>query len=102
MWLFGNKKIRYATRSPKWNKIRKQHLDKNPACIACGSLIKPEVHHIVPVHVDPNKELDYDNLVTLCDRYCHFIFGHLMNYKSWNKNVIIDAEKYLKNINNRP
>lgn len=94
--------VRYASRSYKWPKVRKKHLEKQPCCAACGSCTRPEVHHITPVHLDPSKELDPDNLITLCDKYCHFIFGHFMNYHSWNPNVIEDAREYLNNKNNRP
>lgn len=97
-----SKKLRYAVRSPKWPSIRKEHIEKQPCCQACGSCKKPEVHHIIPVHVDPSKELDPDNLITLCDKYCHFVFGHFMNYKSWNENVENDAAWYFKRINSRP
>lgn len=102
MWFFSNSNNRYADRSPGWANLRKKHLEKQPCCQACGSCVKPEVHHIVPVHVDKTKELDPENLITLCDKYCHFIFGHLMNYKSWNTNIIEDAAIYRRNINNRP
>ena len=94
MFWFSNKKIRYALRSSQWPAIRKEHLKKEPCCRACGSCTKPEVHHIVPVHLDPTKELDPDNLITLCDKYCHFVFGHLMDYKSWNVNVKKDSDIY--------
>lgn len=96
------KQLRYAERSPKWSQIRKQHLKSNPVCAACGRDKKLEVHHIIPVHVDPSKELDVDNLVTLCDNPCHLIFGHLMNYKSWNKDVIQDCIVYLNKVKNKP
>jgi len=101
MWFF-NKKIRGAYRSSKWPKLRKQHIEKFPNCQACGSDKKPEVHHIIPVHLEPSKELDPDNLITLCDKYCHFALGHFMNYQSWNVNIIEDAAKYLENIRNMP
>jgi len=102
MWPFSSKKIRYAVRSPGWAALRKEHIGRQPCCQACGSCKKPEVHHIVPVHLDPSKELDPDNLITLCDKYCHFVFGHFMNYKSWNKNVVRDAWWYLNQKKNRP
>ena len=101
MWLF-NKKIRYAVRSPKWPTVRKEHLKKQPCCQACGSCKKPEVHHIVPVHLNPEEELNPKNLITLCDKYCHFIFGHFMDYRSWNINVVNDAAKYLDKKINKP
>lgn len=70
--------------------------------MACGSCTKPEVHHIVPVHLNPDLELDPENLITLCDKYCHFVFGHLMDYKSWNVDVVGDSAEYLQKIKNKP
>lgn len=96
------KKNRFDERSPGWTKIRKEHLKNNPNCAACGRNKKLEVHHIVPVHLDPSKELDLENLITLCDSPCHFVFGHLMDYQSWNKEIISDCENYLKKIKTRP
>jgi 5-methylcytosine-specific restriction enzyme A len=101
--MFGFKKyIRYAYRSPKWSSVRKQHIENNRTCAACGRDKKLEVHHIEPVHVNPDRELDPTNLITLCDNPCHFVFGHLMNYKSWNTEVIKDCETYLRKIESRP
>jgi len=101
MWIF-NKEIRCAKRSPKWKNIRQQHLSNNPCCTVCGSCTKPEVHHIVPVHINADKELEQDNLITLCDKYCHFIFGHLMNWKSYNQHILSDAESFQNKLLNRP
>lgn len=101
MWLF-TKKIRFAVRSPEWSGVRKQHLEKYPYCAACGRNKKLEVHHIEPVHLNPDRELDLDNLITLCDDPCHIVFGHLMNYKSWNKNVVDDCKVYLNKVKNKP
>jgi len=70
--------------------------------MACGACKKLEVHHIVPVHLNPDLELDPENLITLCDKYCHFIFGHLMDYKSWNVDVVNDSAEYLQKIKNKP
>lgn len=99
---FKSKFLRYANRSPRWSSIRKQHLKDNPCCAACNRCEKLEVHHIEPVHVNPSRELDPTNLITLCDSPCHITFGHLMNYKSWNPDVEIDCRKYLDKIKNRP
>jgi 5-methylcytosine-specific restriction endonuclease McrA len=101
MWPF-RKELRYAVRSNRWPALRKQHIEKQPCCMACGSCKKPEVHHIVPVHLNPDLELDPENLITLCDKYCHFIFGHLMDYKSWNVDVVDDSAEYLQKIQNKP
>lgn len=100
-WFSSHQSI-YIQRSSQWPKVRKKHLSSQPCCMACGSCKKPEVHHIVPVHVDPSKELDPDNLITLCDKYCHFAIGHLMSYHSWNTEVIQDSANFLNKIANRP
>ncbi len=89
-------------RSPKWRKVRAEHIKNNPTCAACGRKDGLEVHHIVPYHIDPDKELDPDNLITLCGKYCHFIFGHLMDWKSWNENVVRDSTLYLLAKTQRP
>lgn len=101
--MFGFKKlIRFAIRSPQWSTVRKQHLKDNPYCAACGRNKKLEVHHIEPVHLNPDRELDPTNLLTLCDDPCHLLFGHLMDYKSWNKDVTQDCDYYLDKIQNKP
>lgn len=96
------KKIRFAERSPKWSKVRKDHLKQNPCCAACGAKNKQEVHHIKPVHLFPDLELDVSNLITLCADPCHITFGHLMNFKSWNEDVSKDCSVYYNKIQNRP
>lgn len=99
-WFF--RKLRYATRSWKWKDVRKKHLESQPFCQACGRSSDLEVHHIEPVHKNPDRELDPTNLITLCSKGCHLLFGHLMDYKSWNKDVILDSESYLNKIRQRP
>lgn len=94
--------IRFASRSPKWQSVRKQHLEDYPKCIICGRSKKLEVHHIKPVHLFPELELERTNLVTLCADPCHFVFGHLFDFKSWNKDLIDDSEKYSSKIKFRP
>lgn len=99
---FYPKKIRLASRSPKWNSVRANHLSKYPCCAACGRSLKLEVHHIEPVHLNPQKELDPTNLITLCSSPCHIVFGHFMNWKSWNKDVITDCRVYYNKYKNKP
>lgn len=93
---------RFYGRSPKWRKVRAEHIKQNPTCAACGRKEGLEVHHVIPYHIDNTKELDPDNLITLCGKHCHFVFGHFMYWKSWNKNVREDAAKYLYDKENRP
>ena len=97
-----SKKLRYAVRSPKWPELRKEHLKNNPSCAGCGRKDSLEVHHIEPVHLNPDRELDPENLITLCDKYCHFALGHLMDYKSWNKDVYFDSQVYFNKVKKRP
>lgn len=100
--IFGKFSNFDSSRSSQWSKVRKKYLNNHPECEACGRNDDIEVHHIIPVHVDPTKELDENNLISLCGKYCHFIVGHLMDWKSWNVNVKQDAETYKNKINNRP
>ncbi len=88
-----------AKRSSKWPTVRKAHLEINPRCAVCGGTKKTEVHHKVPFHQDPSKELDLDNLITLCEDWsyginCHLLVGHLGNYKNENPDVEKDAKNW--------
>jgi hypothetical protein len=69
-----------------------------PSCAVCGSTKSLEVHHIVPFHVDPGLELREHNLITLCDGLwglnCHFVFGHLRNWRRANESVIEDSSHW--------
>lgn len=104
-WIKSLFPVMLGGRSGKWSSVRKEWLRLNPTCAVCGykaKLLKPlEVHHCVPFNIDPNKELDFTNLITLC-RPHHILFGHLMNFKSWNLEVREDAKKFLDKIINRP
>lgn len=94
-------------RSSKWRSVRADFLKQNPACSVCGGKKKLEVHHIRPFHLEPELELDPLNLITLCENdgdgvNCHLLFGHLGNFKSFNKNVRDDADVWKLKINGRP
>jgi 5-methylcytosine-specific restriction enzyme A len=95
-------KIRYASRSPGWKRVRQTHIATHNYCAACGSKKDLEVHHIVPVHLDASLELDTSNLITLCSKSCHLLFGHLMDYRSWNPNVVQDCSTMFQKISVRP
>lgn len=77
-----------------WYKLRKKFLQKNNKCSCCGTIRRLQVHHIKPVHLFPDKELEYSNLKTLCKR-CHLFVGHLGNWKLWNRELEEDI-KYWK------
>lgn len=97
-------------RSGKWPLVRAGHLVKHPACEACGNSVKSKlnVHHIRPVHVAKESELDPKNLVTLCEAggklgmNCHLTVGHLGNWKAWNEHVLEDADLLNFRLDNRP
>jgi 5-methylcytosine-specific restriction protein A len=97
--------VAYDTpRSPGWPAVRKTHLEKEPACRACGGKNNLEVHHVKPFHLFPDLELVDSNLITLCmepGHGCHFIFGHLLDYQAYNLTVETDANNYLSEVKNR-
>ena len=94
-------KISDYARSPQWPDVRRQHIQTEPFCRACNRKKNLEVHHIVPYHIKPEEELNPSNLITLCTD-CHLLFGHLMDYKSWNETVIEDCNIFSSKIRNRP
>lgn len=94
-----------AQRSPHWNTVRKAFLLRKPECAVCrkrGTLLSPNnVHHCVPFYKNPALELQESNLCTLCREH-HFFVGHLNSWRSWNKDVRIDAEIWYNKIKTRP
>lgn len=90
-------------RSSKWPQARRDYLKEHPVCEITGETKNLDVHHIVPFHVRPDLELLPSNMITLTRRKgIHFIFGHLLNWKSWNENIDQDAEMWRNKILNRP
>ncbi len=85
-----------AARSGKWRTVRKRWLKQNPYCAVCGREKRVVPHHKKPFHLFPEKELDWDNLITLCERRkvlnCHLIFGHLGAFRKYNSNIEEDVE----------
>ena len=103
LYFFTKDKIKILSipRSYQWRKIRKQFLKENPKCAVCGNTKNIVPHHIIPFHIDPLKELDKDNLITLCENKnfnCHFFFGHLKNWTKHNPNIKEDAELWNKKL----
>jgi len=94
----------YPRRSSKWPAVRKEWLKSNPRCAACGAKNALEVHHIQPYHLFPSLELVAANLITLCEGAgnCHLMFGHLGNWKSYNRDVKLDSADFLRKVVTRP
>jgi 5-methylcytosine-specific restriction protein A len=90
-------------RSSSWKKVRDAFIKKNPTCAACGGTKSLECHHKLPYHVDPNRELLEDNLMTLCEGpgNCHYVWGHLLNWKAYNPTVVDDTKAFLEKVNKR-
>ena len=97
-----------SERSDEWPRVRAEYLRAHPSCAACGRERDPramEVHHRLPFHLDPARELDPANLITLCQHRscnCHLVFGHLLSYRSYNADVEADAAAFLGKVRSRP
>jgi len=104
--LWGTSKPTFTgKRSGKWPALRRAHLAREPLCRVCGGNQDCTPHHIVPVHIDPDRELDPNNLITLCEGKpinCHLLFGHLKDWKSFNANVVEDCRVWADKLKKRP
>ena len=89
-----------APRSGKWPTVRKHYIEEHPACEACGAADDLEVHHVLPFHLHPDRELDPANLITLCRR-CHLLLGHAADFRAYNPHVRADAALVRQRIKNR-
>lgn len=68
------KRIRSGAR---WQKLRLHKLNHDPLCQRCKDVLglvrcADEVHHVIPIRVDPERAYDLENLRSLCKR-CHQI-----------------------------
>lgn len=96
-----------SLRSPEWSRVRNAFIAKNLQCAVCGKTDKKvlAVHHKKPFHLFPHLELEPSNLVTLCESagmHCHITYGHLGNFKSYNKDVEEDIKIWHEKVKNRP
>jgi 5-methylcytosine-specific restriction endonuclease McrA len=83
-------------RSSQWLTVRKHHLRLEDRCQWCGAKRILEVHHVIPFHICPEKELDQTNLITLCAglfRNCHFKRGHLRSWRSYDPAIRQECEE---------
>ena len=88
-------------RSSKWPKVRKAYVKIHSCCEICGRKKGVEVHHKKDFSTYPDLELEFDNLISLCRKRCHLLFGHLLNWKSINPTVATDAWWWNEKIENR-
>ena len=53
-----------------WTRLSLKLRQNNPLCQRCGIAPSDEVHHIVPLEVNPALKMDPRNLMAVC-RSCH-------------------------------
>lgn len=91
-------------RSPHWQTFRNRYL-VGKSCACCGMSKSVEAHHIVPLTLAPELELDERNLIPLCSCNhgcdCHLLVGHLGSFLSFNPFVVEDARLWLLRIRQR-
>lgn len=94
-------KAKGVARSSSWSSVRAQHLRHHPSCAVCNKTKSVHVHHEVPFNIDPSKELEPTNLITLCAKH-HLTFGHLGYWKSYNVHVREDCYEWNRKYVHRP
>lgn len=67
------------------------HRKENPVCALTGSTKNLQVHHIIPVSIDPTLAADSSNLITLT-RDVHFVVAHGGNWKNFNPDIILSIQ----------
>lgn len=77
-------------RSPKWERVSRDFIERNPECAACSCREHLETHHVLPYHLHPELELVESNFIVLCREH-HFRIGHKSNWQESNENVRADA-----------
>lgn len=95
----------FGARASQWKKEKDAWLIDNGWCRACGTNKFLTVHHKKPYWKWPELELDKSNFITLCEtptHNCHFIFGHLLNWKSWNDEVEELVKEFNRLLAGRP
>ena len=91
-----------ASRSGRWPKLERDWLKLHDACAACGSTDQVSVHHKMPFHLAPERELDPANLISLCEKHgCHFSFGHNYDWHAYNLHVEEDARLQSRRVQQR-
>lgn len=98
---------------PGWPAFAKRMKRAQPWCGFCGVREKKipmpgfttqavevvlQVHHISPIHVDPTRALDPDNVIVLCP-WDHFHEGHVGNFLDWDATIEVRADNNLRAIN---
>ena len=85
------------SRSPHWPAVRRQHIEREPACAVCGHTgAGLEVHHLLPFREHPELECVDSNLMTVCGDegrcHAHYWLCHAGNFRGWNADAREDAK----------
>lgn len=88
---FVTRNFKYTTAHPRhvWSimKTMNQYAREHPFCEITGKT-PITVHHIIPVHIDPEKATDLTNMISLARGDVHKIFGHGGNWKWYVRNIL--------------
>ena len=108
-WLkdfFQQDRLGGIARSPRWGETKRLFELAHPKKCAVCEKTKCALHHKLPFHKDPSQELNFENLIWLCEGLGtgnhHLWFGHLGSFLSFNKDVEIDSEIFNEKIKSRP
>ena len=75
-------------RNPAWEKESRAWLQTHNECEASGSKDNLTVHHVKPVHLYPELEMEPKNWMALCTDWMSFdlhrMVGHLGNWSHFN------------------
>ena len=103
--VFGPPDHELVGRVSGWRELSREWLVANPSCAMCGARKFLIAHHIWPVSWRPELELDWKNLITLCEGRptlnCHLWGGHCGDYRSRRPDVIDFTTDFLYEINHR-
>ena len=91
LWRNRGAQLRLGPRdTAAYKRAMSTYLTAHPVCQFCNKPGgKVEVHHIIPVSVDPARAADMTNMITLHRKPdCHMIVGHLGNFRDYNRNVV--------------
>lgn len=78
-------------RNREWDGLRNKFLMVHKECLACGKKDNLRCHHIKSISDYPELELEWGNLIALCDR-CHLVIGHLNSWHLINTSVVEDSK----------
>ena len=87
-----------ARRDKDWRRESKA-FKKGKVCAMTGTKKKLQVHHVFPVWLFPEKEMDKRYWIVLSGKKLygvvpHLFLAHLGNYRRYNPNIVKDAAKW--------